>query len=213
MPEVAIAPGLHELHRGVQVDAQGIGAHFVEEQADLRSGHGAGLGDADVAEDQGGRRDVAHAVGGRAAGADHHRPLAAEAEAVAALFGDGGKLAVDAARFLRAARHRRDHDRSSQRLAEEGDAGVDFVERELRQRVVHEPHALEQGGGLPEADCLFGAERDGRPCARRLSSWVGSVGRDRGGRHALRLVQRNVKRCGVAWESPVGPVDGRGRGP
>ena len=56
--EVAIAAGLHELHRRVQVDAERVGADLVDEHAHLARRHRARLHDADVAEDERRRRDA-----------------------------------------------------------------------------------------------------------------------------------------------------------
>ena len=98
--EIAIAAGLHDLHRGVQVDAERVGADRADERADLapcvisRACTTPRLPSTSV-----GRRDVADAVRRRASRRrTMHRALAAEAEAVAALLGDRRELAVDARR-------------------------------------------------------------------------------------------------------------------
>src|SRR4029077_357558 len=56
--------------------------------------------------------------------------------------------------------HRRDDDRSTQRLAEDRDRGVDVLEPHVGQRVVNQLNALEQRRGTPESDVVFCAERD-----------------------------------------------------
>ena len=101
-------PGLHQLHRRVQVNAQRVGADLVDQDAHLARRHRARLHHAHVAEDERRRRDVAHAVRLAGARAHVHRALAAEAEAVPALLGDARELAVDAPGLVGAARHRRD---------------------------------------------------------------------------------------------------------
>ena len=157
--EVAVAARLHQLHRRVQVNAERVGAHLVDQDAHLAGRHRARLHHADVAEDQ--RASARRRARGRCPpvpGRTMHRALAAEAEAVAALLGDARELAVDAARLVGAARHRRDDERRAQLLAEERDREVDVRQRHVRQRVVDQAHALEQRRGAAEADVLLGAE-------------------------------------------------------
>ena len=158
MTEVAVAPRLDQLHGRVQVNAEGVGAHLVDQDARLAGRHRPRLHHPDVAEDQRGRCDVAHPVGVRDPGAQMHRALTSEPETVAALLGDARELPVDAARLVGAARHRRDDEGGPQLLAEERDREVDVRQLHVRQRVVDQMHALEQRRGAMETDVLLGAQ-------------------------------------------------------
>jgi hypothetical protein len=115
--EIAVAAGLDDLHRRVEVDAHGVGADARGELRERLGGKRARLDRADVAHDERARRDVAHGVRGALLLDEEHRALAAEAEAVAALLGDLRELEVDLARALRAACHRCDDDRGAERLS------------------------------------------------------------------------------------------------
>jgi hypothetical protein len=157
--EVAIAAGLYELHRGVQVDAQCIDPDAPHERFDLRGRHLPRLYDAEVAEDEGVRGDVTDGVRSRRLGAHVHRALAAETEAEALLLRDRGELAVDARGLVGPAGHRGDQEGSAQPLAEDRARRVDGVRIQVGQRVVDEPHLLEQRGLVPERDLVRGAQR------------------------------------------------------
>ncbi len=158
--EVPIAPGLDQLHGGVQMNAECIGTHASRERLDLRGRHGTGLHDAEVAEHEGPGRDVANGVRSLGLGADVHRALAAKAEAEAALLRDRGELVVDPRRLVRAAGHRRDQERRTERLAEDGGRGVDRVGVQIGQRVVNEPHLLEERCLVAEGDLVGRTQRE-----------------------------------------------------
>jgi hypothetical protein len=126
--KITVAAGLHDLHRGVEVHAQRVGAHRVDEGAQRGGGHLSRLHHAHVAEHDGGGRGLAHGVGVRHVAAAVHRALRPEAEAVAPRLGEGREGAVDLRGLVGAARHRGDEEGRAEALAEDGHLRVEVVE-------------------------------------------------------------------------------------
>jgi hypothetical protein len=158
--EIAVAAGLDDFHRRVQVNAQSVGTDSKGDRPHLGGRQLPSLDDAEIPEHQGPRRDVANLVGAGRGGIHVHRPLAAEPERVAARLGDRRELAVDGPRALDSAGHRGDDEGRGKPLPEERERGVDPIDRELGKRLVDEPHTLEKRGGAAKADISGGRQID-----------------------------------------------------
>ena len=132
--EVAIAAGLDQLHRRVEVHAQRIGADAIDQRSHLSRRQIARLDQANIAQQEG--RQERHRARQRCASFQphQHRSLRAQAEAQPQLFGDAGEVTVDLLRLIRAASHRTDDDRRRQYLAQERRAQIDVVEVAVGQR-------------------------------------------------------------------------------
>jgi hypothetical protein len=140
------------------VHAQGVGPDVSHHARDVCAGELTRLHYADVAEHQRARGPFANLIRPGGLGLALHGPLASEAESESARFCDGGKVAIHFCGALRAARHRGDHDGQAQRFAEQLHGGVDLVCVQVRQRLVNELDALEQGRRASEGHLVRGTE-------------------------------------------------------
>ena len=86
--------------------------------------------------------------------------LAAHTHSQALLLRRLGQVAVDQARLFGAAGHRAYQDGRADLLAKDGDAGVDFVQIQFRQRLVGEVILFQPRGKMRELNIFFQVDAD-----------------------------------------------------
>jgi hypothetical protein len=110
---------------------------------------------AQVGQEQHIRRHVAHAEGAAHAVQLDGGALAADAHRQPMLLRGHGQVAVDQLGLLGAAGHRTDEDRCGDGAAKERHTGIDGVQVQLWQRLMHETVAFQPCGQLGKLDILL----------------------------------------------------------